>query len=59
MMDEKMYRYLLNRMAELQRDIFYKAPKTMEDFNLRLGRFLELDELTTKMKRDATMYERE
>lgn len=52
-MDEKLYRFLMGRMANMQVDIFAQPPKTMEEFRERLGAFKELTLITNKMAEEA------
>lgn len=57
--DEVLLRKLLGKMATLQADIFAHPPKTIEEFNIRLGRFQELLEITNQMIHDAKGIEKD
>jgi hypothetical protein len=58
-LDERLLRTLLGKMEQLQSDIFAQPPKTIEEFNVRLGRFLELQEITQHMIHDAKGIEKD
>jgi hypothetical protein len=57
--DERILRSLLAKMAEIQLSVFSSPPKTIEEFNIRLGRFLELQEITQMMIQDAKGIEKD
>lgn len=57
--DELLLRKLLGRLTQLQNDVFAHPPKTIEEFNIRLGRFLELNEITQQMIHDAKGIEKD
>lgn len=57
--DELLLRKLLGKIAALQGEIFTHPPKTIEEFNVRLGRFLELQEITNQMIHDAKGIEKD
>jgi hypothetical protein len=57
--DERLLRSLLAKMEKLQADVFERPPKTIEEFNVRLGRFLELQEITQQMIHDAKGIEKD
>lgn len=52
-MDEKLYRSLIARMAEIQAQVFAFPPKSMEEFHERLGAFNELKKITDAMRESA------
>lgn len=58
-MDEKLYRRLIAKMALMQIDIFRSPPKSMEDFNRRLGAWIELKDITDQMAEDAKGIEKD
>lgn len=58
-MNEKLYRSLMVRMALIQTEMFAHPPKTMEEFNRRLGGYEELKLITDKMVEDAKGIEKE
>ena len=58
-LDELFLRKLMGKMEQLQLDMFAHPPKTMEEFNLRLGRYLELQDITTQMIHDAKGIEKD
>jgi len=58
-MDEKLYRALVARKYELQNQVFTHPPLTMEQFNERRGRWLEVHEICEKMIEDAKGKEKE
>jgi hypothetical protein len=57
--DERLLRKLLDKLAQLQNDVFEHPPKTIEEFNIRLGRYLELNEITQQMVHDAKGIEKD
>jgi hypothetical protein len=57
--DELLLRKLLARLTTLTEDIFEHPPKTIEEFNIRLGRYLELRDVTQLMIHDAKGIEKE
>jgi hypothetical protein len=57
--DELLLRKLMGKMEQLQSDVFERPPKTIEEFNIRLGRFLELKEVTMQMIHDAKGIEKD
>lgn len=58
-MDEKLYRALISRMAKMQIEIFTSPPHSMDDFNRRLGAWLELKAITDQMVIDAKGIEKD
>lgn len=57
--DERLLRTLTNKQQQLKNDVFDRPPKTMDDFNIRLGRYLELQEMVKMMLDDAKGIEKD
>jgi hypothetical protein len=57
--DELLLRKLLNKLNDIQAEVFEHPPKTIEEFNIRLGRYLELRDVTQLMIHDAKGIEKE
>lgn len=57
--DERLLRRLTARTQQIKDETFTSPPKTIEDFNVRLGRYWELQDTLKLMLEDAKGIEKD